>query len=104
MLDVLRKHILAADYIYKSELMFANIRYIQRTYLSKILKKESRVEILNNYWNKIIGKLMNAAIQKKDQPLKDLVSKIMLVDKNIKNIVLFKYVHQCQILHQIAFF
>ena len=64
-----------------SKMLFKHITFIQRTYQVKIQKKKARVDILINYWDKLIGKLMYAAIKKKDSALKELISKIMLVDK-----------------------
>ena len=32
--------------------------------------KKARVEILVNYWDKVVGKIMYAAIKKTDTPLK----------------------------------
>lgn len=57
-----------------------------------------------SYWDKILGKLGQAASKKNDEATKNLVfKKLMNVNKDIKRTILEKYLKKCCELHSIAF-
>lgn len=54
------------NFVEKTKICLKLITYIQKTYRVKLRMKEARVEIVINYWDKVIGKCMYAAIKKND--------------------------------------
>ena len=52
---------------------------------------EAKIEILLNYWDKIMGRLMNRAMEKKDEEMKDILSKFVVINMKVKHACLHKY-------------
>ena len=49
---------------------------------------DAKIEILTNYWNKIIGLMQARSVMLKDKHTIDLINKIVVVPKHIRNAVL----------------
>ena len=79
------------------------IVFMQQVIKTQIIKKIARVEILKNYWNKLLGQLQTQATHNKDLKGKELLSKIFHIPKETRDHVLFSYIERCQQLHNIAF-
>jgi hypothetical protein len=53
--------------------------------------KAAKLEILNNYWDKIIGYIGTESIKKNDPKAKELMKQFILVPKHIRQMMLEKY-------------
>lgn len=47
--------------------MFFQISWIQRKFISRNACMEAKIEVLMIYWDKIVGKLLSRAVDKKDE-------------------------------------
>lgn len=57
-----------------------------------------------NYWDKIMNRLMSRAMEKKDEEMKDILSKFVIINNNVKHACLYKFIKQANLLYAIAFF
>ena len=69
----------------------------------QFVTKCSKVEVMTNYWDKMIGQLQVKASKKGDNQVTKLVGQIILVPKEVRKVCLHHYVKQCRLLHSIAF-
>ena len=82
----------------------AQVRFIQNRFRLKRLALEARVEVLTNFWNKLIGQLQARAVELGDDHTKELLNKIIIIPHDIRRAVLSKFATKCKELHIIAFF
>lgn len=64
----------------------------------------AKVEILDNYWFKLLGQLNFANMKVRSKKMGDLIEFITDVPENIRQEVLTQFINSCQHLHKIAFF
>ena len=63
----------------------------------------AKVEVLSNYWDKMVGQLQTRATKKKDKEASELVLKFILVPKDVKLELLREWITCCRTLFAIAF-
>ena len=56
------------------------------------MTKCSKVEVMTNYWDKLIGEMQKKATKRGDKRVTSLVGKIILVPKEVRNACLHHYV------------
>ena len=66
----------------------SQIEFMQKKIRDQLFCRESKVEVLQNYWDKMYGELMMAAQRKGDAEAKALCKKIIIVPKHIQHRVL----------------
>jgi len=64
------------------------IVFMQKKIRDQLFCRESKVEVLQNYWDKMYSELMMAAQRKGDAQAKALCKKIIIVPKHIQHKVL----------------
>ena len=69
-----------------------------------MLTKMSKVEILDTYWDKILGQIQIKATKLKDKNMTELCKRIMLIPSNIRTTILTKYIIACKWVYAIGFF
>ena len=57
-----------------------------------------------NYWDKIVGKLLFISADKKDEQMKEMIKKLIVVSYSVKEACLGKFIKQANFLYAIAFF
>ena len=74
-----RQHILGRFQFFNQ-----NISYIQRKLRNALANKVGKLEVLQNYWEKVLIELQNSSsLKKKDKKMNELCGHIMLVPKFI---------------------
>ena len=58
---------------------------MQKKIRDQLFCRESKVEVLQNYWDKMYGEMMMAAQRKGDAEAKALCKKIIIVPKHIQH-------------------
>jgi hypothetical protein len=61
-----------------------NILTIQRKVKNQLVTRLSKIEVLINYWDKILGQIQMKASQLKDKKVTALCRQIILVPKEVK--------------------
>ena len=79
------------------------IEYIQKRFKDQLATRFAKVEVLSNYWDKMVGQLQTRASKKHDKEASDLVLKFILVPKDVKLELLREWVTCCRTLFSIAF-
>ena len=64
----------------------------------------SKVDVLINYWEKVIIHIQMNASEKNDRKCNELCGLILLIPPEVQYEVLKKWVQGCRDLHAIAFF
>ena len=59
------------------------LKIIQKRFNCQLITKYAKVEVLENYWDKFFGMLLNLAIKNKDADMKLLCSRIARIPKII---------------------
>jgi hypothetical protein len=59
---------------------------------------------LENYWDKLVGRLMTRAKEKKDEQMKEIVQKLVVISYKVKHACFSKFIKQANFLYAIAFF
>ena len=60
------------------------IYYIQKRVRDQLAIRFAKVEVLSNYWDKMIGQIQTIASRKKDKVASDLVLKFILIPKEVR--------------------
>ena len=68
-----------------------------------MVTKMSKIEVLESYWDKMIGVVQHRATALKDKKMTDVCKEILLVPHDVKHEILELYLRQCMRLHAIAF-
>ena len=63
----------------------------------------SKVDVLINYWDKIVGILTWKSKKYKDTKANQFLIKILKVPKKVRLAVLMKWIKKCRMLYSIAF-
>ena len=63
----------------------------------------SKVDMLINYWDKIVTQVLLEASRKGDLKMKNIINLIMLVPAEVRKACLRQYIAQCRKVHSIAF-
>ena len=66
--------------------------------------KYSKVEIMENYWDKMLGFVQKTASDSSDKKMLAICQKILLIPKDVKKEMLLKYIIACCELSSLAFF
>ena len=82
-------------FLMKMGKMFGHVRYIQRNIQRRVRTHANKLEILINYWDKIVGRLQTRAFKLQDEKVKEIVMGIILVPKDIRRAVLSHYLKCC---------
>jgi hypothetical protein len=72
--------------------------------MCRIVTKLSKVEILYNMWDKLIGVIQLQATARDCPVIKELAKNLILIPKEVQREALVYYLKQCQELYGIAFF
>jgi len=83
---------------------YKQISFMQRRIKDGLVTKESKIEVLLNYWDKMFGVLQSQASKSNDKPTNDMCKKLIVIPKEVRYAMLKKYVTQCRNLYTIAFF
>ena len=70
----------------------------------KLQTKWAKIEVLINYWDKMITYIQLRATKKKDACATKLVGKIILVPPAVREACLREFIRGCTFLYGIAFF
>lgn len=70
---------------------------------SKLEIKNSKVDVLINYWDKMIDKLVKKSEKFGDLHMIHIINQIILIPKEIRLYVLREFVSQCVLFYNIAF-
>ena len=73
----------------------------------KLCIQENKLEVLTNYWDKMVYKLQKKASMFKkggDTYGDRLVLEIVMIPKQVRRAALNRFLKQCRLLHHIAFF
>ena len=65
---------------------------------------EAKIEILITYWDKLVNRLMLQSGFKNDPHMKELISKFILINDNVRKACLRKFISQANLLYAVAFF
>ena len=57
-----------------------------------------------NYWDKLLGKIMEHAIEIKDTKMIQICDEIIKVPREVQSATLYAYINRCREVYQIAFF
>lgn len=87
--------------VYKTMTQIINI---QKKIKSNLVTRYAKVEVLVNYWDKMIGQTQLRASRLKDKKTSDLCLKIILIPKQIQKAILKNYVTACRNVYAMAFF
>jgi hypothetical protein len=63
-----------------------------------------KLEILINYWDKMLGILMTKSIHLRDNDFTNYLKKVFVVPDEVRRAALFFYINKCRELNHIAFF
>lgn len=97
------------DFKDKNELRIKILIFYKRALLcqkrikTQIITKFMKVEILLNYWDKIVGQLIVYAGKYRDKEAKKISRLLSLVQRDIRIEALKRYFVKCKELHMIAF-
>lgn len=80
------------------------MNFMQKRIKEKLATKYSKIEVLINYWDKMIWHLGIKAPEYGDVITKQLCRNIILIPKEVRYAVLKQYVSKCSEQHSIAFF
>jgi hypothetical protein len=58
---------------------------------------------MENYWDKMIGIIMDKGKQLRDKKVQELIRKIIMVPKPIRTCMLREYIQRCKNLYAIAY-
>ena len=71
----------------------------------RFASKNGKIEVLRNYWDKTLSRLMKRAAELSDKPMKNLIAKLQCnIPDETRTKVLSLWVSSCHSLNQIAFF
>ena len=76
----------------KQRTMFRQIGWIQNRFISRNKCLEAKIEVLMNYWDKIVGKLLIISADKKDENMKDMIKKFIVVSHVVKHACLGEFI------------
>jgi hypothetical protein len=80
-----------------------SLKLIVKRIKDKIATKDSKIEVLINYWDKMVGAIRTKATKFKDETGDALIQKIILVPNEVRRAVLKHYCDRARQLHNIAF-
>lgn len=83
---------------------YRQIQFIQVRFQLEHTIHEAKIEVLVNFWNKIIWELKTKAIILRDKTTSALVTRFLAVPEKVRRDCLSKYLKSCRLLHAIAFF
>ena len=67
------------------------MKRIKKVLRDKVATKLSKIEVLCNYWDKMIGIIQNRATALKDKQMTEVCQQILLIPKSDKHAILEKY-------------
>jgi hypothetical protein len=87
----------------KFKYMLKQIMMLQFRIRDKIKIKFSKVDILINFWDKMIDELVHKSEKFGDNQMIDIINKIILVPQEVRIYVLRAYLKQCIMFYNLAF-
>ena len=92
------------DFKFKFFRTMSQILQIQTKIKTQIVTRYAKVDILCNYWDKMIGQIQLNASKLKDAKTSEICRKIMIIPKRIQFVILRYYVAACRNIYAVAFF
>lgn len=83
--------------------VYLKISKIQKFMKDQIETKDAKVEVLENYWDKMIGLIQFKATKFNDKKVTQLFGDIVLVPFEVRRAMLRRFIKMCRQLHSIAF-
>ena len=78
--------------------------FIQTKYMIRNERNEAKLEILDNAWNKLCGKLNKENVEVKSIFMSEILIKILTINPRIKKAALKEYLRCTERVNEIAFF
>jgi len=77
--------------------------HMQNKFKLRFMVQEAQVEVLSNYWSKMMGVLNQLAHEQRNTAFQGTLRKIILIPKPVITHALAEFVKKCWELHSIAF-
>ena len=84
--------------------VYKQLIYIQTKFKNHKFIIDGKVEVLVNFWDKMVGEMMNKCSKMRERSTMAVISKIMLVPKHVREYILNFFVKKCYYLYSIGFF
>ena len=104
MASFLQNHFAIYPLIFSNRRTYKKLIWIQKHIRNQLITRHSKVEVLINYWDKMINMLRIKANESRDQKILNILHNIIKVPKFIKRWILTLFVYRCRELYHIAFF
>ena len=76
---------------------------IKRRLYDTLVVRQSKADVIENYWDKQLALLAKRADQQKDPKVIELCQKLKDIPGEVKRHVLIQYISRCRVLYRIAF-
>ena len=93
-----------AELFHRFRVFYRVTLYIQKHIRAQIHTRYAKVDVLKNYWEKVIIHLQLKATEQNDKKCNELCRLILLIPPEVQFEVLKQWVKGCRDLHAIAFF
>ena len=93
-----------AELFHRFRVFYRVTLYIQKHIRAQIHTRYAKVDVLKNYWEKVIIHLQLKATEQNDKKCNELCRLILLIPPEVQFEVLKQWVKGCCDLHAIAFF
>ena len=100
----LHNHFAIYPLISANKKTYKKLIWIQKHIRNQLMTRHSKVEVLINYWDKMINKMMVQANNLRDQKIIKVLHRIIQIPKFIQRWILTLFVYRCRELYHIAFF
>lgn len=80
-----------------------SIRFIQKRIKKQISLKYSKVDVLINFWDKILGNIIKDKIKFKDKKADSLAIELTKIYKPVRDACLRAWIDRCKSVYNIAF-
>jgi hypothetical protein len=91
------------DMTLKVRAAFKNLIFMQKKIKCRNVTREAKIDILENYWNKLLGQIHRKNQEVGDKKTQTLLRAISGVKANIRRKALHEYLRCAQTVHTIAF-
>ena len=88
----------------KGRIFYKYISLIQQRIRLQLTTRYFKVEVLQNYWDKLLGEIHLKASQLKDKQMLKVCGAIIMVNSEIRNSILKEFIKFCSKLHIFAYF
>ena len=83
--------------------LYKSIILIQRKVKKQLALRSAKVDVLMNYWDKMLGKVQYQVSKKGDYQANELIKQFMMIPKQIVRAAFTQYINQCRAINAIAF-